>query len=167
MLRSVIECVIYFRTLFYLHKSGFSFGVAQLVPPKISVTFSHIFFVNTMCIPFRKTNPINKGLSLTAKKTLCIQPFSFDIMCELWETVSYTGRFGTGRKRLWPETVRVAPLCLAANTSGSGLTKTQDSGRTWLFGVGFVVVLLCVYPYISLFRKYCSPFVSSDPNLTD
>lgn len=63
----------------------FSFGVAQSVPPKISVTSFNIFFFNTQFAYFSKDKSHNKKGSLHngKDKTLYIQPFVWHHVCTL------------------------------------------------------------------------------------
>lgn len=105
LIKSVIG---YIPGLFYLHKSDFSFGVAQSVSPKIFVTSSNIFFLNT---PFahpsedksHKQGPLrnekNKTLYPSLWLTLCVHSE------ELFRVLSGLVLAKRGWAKVWSETV--------------------------------------------------------------
>lgn len=119
--------------LFYLHKSAFSFGVAQAVPPRITVTVLPTTFTSSKSIGNSSEDKSHTESLLNKKdKTLCIKPFGLtarvypDRLFCILAGQSLNWPKGVG---LWSETVRVTWLrrmqCLVVGGSAHHLVMAH------------------------------------------
>lgn len=117
------------------HKYDFSFGVAQSVSPKIFVTSSNIFFLNTpFAHPSEDKSHKQGSLRNDKNKTLCIQLFGWHhvctlrncfVYCQVWHWPKGVGP-RCGRKQ-WQSRHYGALSSRKHRLVGAGSTKNWDS----------------------------------------